>query len=70
MTLEVPKEIAERVSLWSMKNEEAPDALMLRAIEQHLEDLEGLRGRSEDLRRGEGGEDEDMVLGGDREGDG
>lgn len=70
MTLEVPKEIAERVSLWSMKNEEAPDALMLRAIEQHLEDLEGLRGRGEDLRRGEGGEDEDMVLGGDREGDG
>ena len=40
MVLEVPKDLEERVCVWSGKAKETPDALMLRAIEQYIEDLE------------------------------
>ncbi len=40
MVLEVPRELEERVSFWSDETRETPDALMLRAIERYLEDLE------------------------------
>ncbi len=40
MVLEMPKELEERVSVWSNRSCEAPDALILRAVERYLEDLE------------------------------
>ena len=56
MVFEVPREIEERVSLWSGKSNETPDVLMRRAIEQYLEDLEDYEDAvriSEAVSRGE-----------------
>ena len=40
MVLEVPREIEERISLWSERLNEPQSAFMLRAVEEYIEDLE------------------------------